>query len=47
MVVVNPVHGTLDVGVVLVHSECDDVVPFITSSLLDIIRDYVLDRVNG
>lgn len=36
-VVANPVYGTLDVGLVLVHNDGDDVVAVVTSCLLHVI----------
>jgi hypothetical protein len=38
----DPFHGTREVEMKLNHYDCDDVVPIITSSLLDIIREKVL-----
>ena len=37
VVVVNPVHGTLDVGLVLAHDNSDDVVAVVTSCLLHVV----------
>ncbi len=42
MVVINPVHSALDVGLVMVHDGGDYVVVVVTSCLLQVVRSDIL-----
>jgi hypothetical protein len=42
MIVVNPVHGALNIGLVVVHDDGNDVVVVVTARLLQVVRGDVL-----
>jgi len=42
MIIVNPFHGALDIGFVVVHDDGNDVVVVVTARLLQVVRSDIL-----